>query len=81
MGADILAHELETLDNNTKAVIMLAFGAGNLPQSPRLIQVLDKLHEDGITVICTTQCALAASTATTQQAAGNISMACWLGRI
>ncbi|OOR87854.1 hypothetical protein B0181_09465 [Moraxella caviae] len=57
MGADILAHELETLDNNTKAVIIAAFGAGNLPQSPRLIQVLDKLHEDGITVICTTQCA------------------------
>ncbi|MBE9577781.1 asparaginase domain-containing protein [Moraxella sp. K1664] len=51
-----IAQELANIDDNTTAVILIAYGAGNLPKSDAIIAELDRLHEQNIPVICTTMC-------------------------
>lgn len=53
----ILADELNHLHPDTKAVILIGFGAGNVPSSPALIEALKQLHAKNIPIICTTMCA------------------------
>lgn len=52
----VLAHELQHA-TNAIAVIIIAFGAGNVPSSPDVIQALEKLNSLNIPVICTSMCA------------------------
>lgn len=37
-------------------IILMGFGAGNIPFSEQLAQTLDKLYQHGHIVVCTTQC-------------------------
>lgn len=55
--ADDLACQLANIDNKTKAVILIAFGAGNLPKTQHIIDELERLHANHIPVVCTTMCA------------------------
>lgn len=54
---DELARQLQCLNPETKAVILIAFGTGNLPQSNKIIDELQKLHQKSIAVVCTSMCA------------------------
>lgn len=54
---EYLAHQLCHLSKNTKAIILIGFGSGNIPSSPELIQVLKKCQQQKIAVVCTTMCA------------------------
>lgn len=51
------AKELAKISHDTTAVILIAFGAGNLPETPDMIEQLSRLHEQAIPVVCTTMCA------------------------
>ncbi len=42
--------------SQTKAVILIAFGAGNLPYSPEAASALDALHQKGVAVVCSSMC-------------------------
>lgn len=53
---DNIAQELVNIRGNTTAVILIAFGAGNLPKSNAITTELDRLHEQNIPVVCTTMC-------------------------
>lgn len=55
--ADQLAYDLSNLHLDTKAVILIGYGSGNLPSTPAIKTALDQLHDQKITVICTTMCA------------------------
>lgn len=52
-----IAHQLTNISNDTQAVILIAFGSGNLPRSQDIAQALDDLHARGVVVVCTTMCA------------------------
>ncbi|MDO4441389.1 MAG: asparaginase domain-containing protein [Moraxella sp.] len=52
-----IEHQLTHLSDATKAVILIGFGAGNVPSSQGLIEILDDLSKRQISVICTTMCA------------------------
>lgn len=52
-----LEHQLTQLHDDTKAVILIAFGKGNLPSSQTLKQLLKELQAKKVMVICTTMCA------------------------
>ena len=39
------------------AVILIGYGAGNLPKSQAIIDALAKLTDRGVAIICTTMCA------------------------
>lgn len=54
--ADQLAYDLINLHMDTKAVILIGYGSGNLPSTPAIKTALDQLHDQKITVICTTMC-------------------------
>ncbi|VEG13691.1 asparaginase domain-containing protein [Moraxella cuniculi] len=54
---DILANALAGIHRHTRAVILIGFGAGNLPQSESLIAAITKLQQQGIAIISTTMCA------------------------
>ncbi|UNU73486.1 asparaginase domain-containing protein [Moraxella nasovis] len=54
--ACVLDYQLNHLPKDTKAVIMIAFGAGNLPYNSSLADTLQSLADNDIKVICTTQC-------------------------
>lgn len=51
---DRLAHELDT---DATAVILIAFGAGNVPSSPKVVHALHALRTKGVPVVCTSMCA------------------------
>ena len=53
---NVLTDELQHA-THAIAVIIIAFGAGNVPSSPDIIQALNKLNNLGIPVICTSMCA------------------------
>lgn len=53
---DNIAQELVNIRGNATAVILIAFGAGNLPKSNAITTELDRLHEQNIPVVCTTMC-------------------------
>lgn len=55
-GTDVLAHELQCAKDSV-GVIIIAFGAGNVPSSPDVIQALSDLHQQNTPVICTSMCA------------------------
>lgn len=50
----VLSRELDT---HATAVILIAFGAGNVPSSPAIIDALSTLHAKGTPVVCTSMCA------------------------
>lgn len=52
-----IARELTTISDDTRAVILIAFGSGNLPHTEEIAQALDDLHARGIVVVCTSMCA------------------------
>lgn len=52
-----LVQEFERLTQDTKAVILIGFGAGNIPCTSELIDILTKKQVQGLVVICTTMCA------------------------
>ena len=55
--ANLLAEQLQTIANQpASGVILLGFGAGNIPQSEAVATALDALYEAGHLVVCTTQC-------------------------
>ncbi|WP_432480680.1 asparaginase domain-containing protein [Moraxella sp. ZY200743] len=58
-----LEHQLRHLSGNTKSVILIGFGAGNVPSSPTLIDQIVKLTQQNIRIICTTMCAFGGTTA------------------
>lgn len=58
-----LEHQLNTLNDAVKAVILIGFGAGNLPSSPKLIERLEALNKNGVAIICTTMCAFGGTNA------------------
>lgn len=53
---NVLADELQHATDSI-AVIIIAFGAGNVPSSPDVIQALDRLNDLNIPVVCTSMCA------------------------
>lgn len=56
--ADNLASQLANISHDTtKAIILIAFGAGNLPKTQRIIDELERLHTNHIPIVCTTMCA------------------------
>lgn len=52
-----LEYQFNHLSQQTKAVILIGFGAGNVPSSQKLIDILKKLQTKKVRVICTTMCA------------------------
>lgn len=52
-----IAHRLNAISDDTQAVILIAFGSGNLPHTEEIAQALDDLHARGIVVVCTSMCA------------------------
>ena len=44
------------LDLPPTGIILMGFGAGNIPYSEQLANTLDKLYQHGHIVVCTTQC-------------------------
>ncbi|MFC0819639.1 asparaginase domain-containing protein [Moraxella marmotae] len=55
--SDALAYALNAVNDKTKSVILIGFGAGNLPKSDAIIAALEQLAQRQIAVICTTMCA------------------------
>ncbi|OPH35433.1 asparaginase domain-containing protein [Moraxella equi] len=51
-----IAQELANINDDTTAVILITYGAGNLPKSDAIIAELDRLHKQNIPVVCTTMC-------------------------
>ncbi|WFF39341.1 asparaginase domain-containing protein [Moraxella nasibovis] len=58
-----IEHQLAHLSDDTKAVILIGFGAGNLPSSQGLIDILSDLSHKKLPVICTTMCAFGGTNA------------------
>lgn len=58
-----IEHQLRHLSDDTKAVILIGFGAGNLPSSTGLIEILSDLSHKKLPVICTTMCAFGGTNA------------------
>ncbi len=55
--ASHIALQLANISHETAAVILIAFGAGNLPKTDEITAQLNRLHERNIPVVCTTMCA------------------------
>ncbi|WP_435949178.1 asparaginase [Psychrobacter sp. DM8] len=54
---DILSKQLQALiDQPPSGIILLGFGAGNVPYSAALAEALDQAYEQGHMVICASQC-------------------------
>ena len=58
-----LEHQLSQLSEHTQAVILIGFGAGNVPSSDKLITQLQRLQAKQISVICTTMCTFGGTSA------------------
>lgn len=58
-----LEHQLSQLSVHTRAVILIGFGAGNVPSSDKLITELQRLLAKQIPVICTTMCTFGGTSA------------------
>lgn len=58
-----LEHQLAHLSKHTKAVILIGFGAGNVPSSDGLVAQLEHLRTKQIPVISTTMCAFGGTNA------------------
>ncbi len=57
MSADQLAGQLEQiLANSPQAIIMMGFGAGNVPYHQAVVDKLKQAKKDGCLVVITTQC-------------------------
>lgn len=61
-----LIHELSTIEHNVDAVILIAFGAGNITKTDKLIAQLENLYQRQIPVICTSMCMLGGVSTTYQ---------------
>lgn len=56
-SADWLATQLQSLVNLTPTgIILIGFGAGNIPYSKELASTMDELYQQGHMLVCTTQC-------------------------
>lgn len=76
--ADVLADELRHA-THAIAVIIIAFGAGNVPSSPDIIHALNALHDKQIPVICTTQCPFGGVSSDYQAGAWQYQHGVWSG--
>lgn len=73
-----LADELAQA-NNAQAVILIAFGAGNLPKSDESVLALQTLHQQKIPVVCTSMCAFGGVNANYQAGAWQYEHGVWSG--
>lgn len=53
---DILAQSISQAATNACAIILIGYGAGNLPSSPAIIHAIDDAIARGVRIICTTMC-------------------------
>lgn len=60
---DNLAHQLANISNDAKAVILIGFGAGNIPSSANITAELQRLQQANIPVISSTMCAFGGTNA------------------
>lgn len=55
-ATDILAQSISQAATNACAIILIGYGAGNLPSSPAIIHAIDDAIARGVRIICTTMC-------------------------
>lgn len=54
---DILVNQLQALHTHAPCgIVLLGFGAGNIPYSPALADALERTYEQGHMVVCASQC-------------------------
>lgn len=75
---NVLADELQHATDSI-AVIIIAFGAGNVPSSPDVIQALDRLNDLNIPVVCTSMCAFGGVSSDYQAGAWQYQHGVWSG--
>ncbi|WP_066805153.1 asparaginase domain-containing protein [Moraxella oblonga] len=73
-----LADEL-TQAQHAQAVILIAFGAGNLPKSDECVLALQALHQQKIPVVCTSMCAFGGVNANYEAGAWQYKHGVWSG--
>lgn len=73
-----LANEL-TQAKNAQAVILIAFGAGNVPYGDDVVKALQQLCQDNIPVVCTSMCAFGGVNADYQAGAWQYEHGVWSG--
>lgn len=74
-----LIWQLKHLHPHTKAVILIAFGAGNLSKTHELIDEFERLHQRNIAIVCTTMCAHGGVSPTYQAGAWQYQHHVWSG--
>ncbi|MDO4897270.1 MAG: asparaginase domain-containing protein [Moraxella sp.] len=74
---DVLADELNT---DAIAVILIAFGAGNVPSSPDVISSLNALTNRSVPVVCTSMCAFGGVSADYGAGAWQYEYGVWSGK-
>lgn len=74
---DVLAQQLQS--TNAIAVILIAFGSGNVPSSPDVISALAHLHARGVPVVCTSMCAFGGVSSDYQAGAWQYAHGVWSG--
>lgn len=71
---------VSTLNNShATAIILIAFGAGNLAKTDDMVTTLDKLHKNNIPIVCTSMCAFGGVTADYQAGSWQYDHHVWSG--
>lgn len=55
-ATDILAQSITEAANDACVLILIGYGAGNLPYSPTIVSAIDDAIAHGVRIICTTMC-------------------------
>lgn len=69
-----------TQATTSQAVILIAFGAGNLPKSDDVVRALNALHAQNIPVVCTSMCAFGGVNADYEAGAWQYAHGVWSGK-